>query len=303
MEIGLALTARPRVLLLDEPLAGLAAAERERIVAMLIGALRGYGGAAGRARHRPRVRHRRHHHGDERTARCWSRETRKRCGRTGSAAGLPRQRSARRAGAARRTRIRPGRRSSAAARQASTPITARATSSTTSRSWCASTEVTGLLGPQRRRQVVDLQEHHGASSRRRAARSVSTASRSTAEAPSTDRARGHRPGARRAGGCSPASRWTRTCSSALSRGRRGRRRACIGIAQRIFGYFPRDARKARHARPTCFPAASSRWWRSPAPFPATCAAAAGRAVRGPAPGSGRGSLQVDRAAAAGESRF
>ncbi|MBI2753274.1 MAG: ATP-binding cassette domain-containing protein [Betaproteobacteria bacterium] len=35
MEIGLALTARPRMLLLDEPLAGLAAAERERIVAML----------------------------------------------------------------------------------------------------------------------------------------------------------------------------------------------------------------------------------------------------------------------------
>jgi len=35
MEIGLALTARPRLLLLDEPLAGLAAAERERIVAMI----------------------------------------------------------------------------------------------------------------------------------------------------------------------------------------------------------------------------------------------------------------------------
>jgi branched-chain amino acid transport system ATP-binding protein len=35
MEIGVALTARPRLLLLDEPLAGLAAAERERIVAMI----------------------------------------------------------------------------------------------------------------------------------------------------------------------------------------------------------------------------------------------------------------------------
>ena len=35
MEIGMALTARPRILLLDEPLAGLAAAERERIVAMI----------------------------------------------------------------------------------------------------------------------------------------------------------------------------------------------------------------------------------------------------------------------------
>jgi branched-chain amino acid transport system ATP-binding protein len=35
MEIGVALTARPKLLLLDEPLAGLAAAERERIVAMI----------------------------------------------------------------------------------------------------------------------------------------------------------------------------------------------------------------------------------------------------------------------------
>jgi ABC-type branched-subunit amino acid transport system ATPase component len=35
MEIGVALTARPRLLLLDEPLAGLAAAERERIVGMI----------------------------------------------------------------------------------------------------------------------------------------------------------------------------------------------------------------------------------------------------------------------------
>ena len=35
MEIGLALTSRPKLLLLDEPLAGLAAAERERIVGMI----------------------------------------------------------------------------------------------------------------------------------------------------------------------------------------------------------------------------------------------------------------------------
>jgi len=35
MEIGVALTARPKVLMLDEPLAGLAAAERERIVGMI----------------------------------------------------------------------------------------------------------------------------------------------------------------------------------------------------------------------------------------------------------------------------
>ena len=35
LEIGVALTARPRILLLDEPLAGLAAAERERIVGLI----------------------------------------------------------------------------------------------------------------------------------------------------------------------------------------------------------------------------------------------------------------------------
>ena len=37
LELGLALSARPRVLLLDEPLAGLAAAERERITALVRG--------------------------------------------------------------------------------------------------------------------------------------------------------------------------------------------------------------------------------------------------------------------------
>jgi len=35
LEIGVALTARPRILLLDEPLAGLAAAERERVVGLI----------------------------------------------------------------------------------------------------------------------------------------------------------------------------------------------------------------------------------------------------------------------------
>jgi branched-chain amino acid transport system ATP-binding protein len=35
LEIGMALTARPRILLLDEPLAGLAAAERERVVGLI----------------------------------------------------------------------------------------------------------------------------------------------------------------------------------------------------------------------------------------------------------------------------
>ena len=46
----------PRVLLLDEPLAGLAAAERERVAALIKRISARHSGAAGRARHRPRVR-------------------------------------------------------------------------------------------------------------------------------------------------------------------------------------------------------------------------------------------------------
>ena len=66
LDMGLALATRPRVLLLDEPLAGLAAAERAPHRGAGEDAVGGNPGAAGRARHRPRVPDRRPRHGDER---------------------------------------------------------------------------------------------------------------------------------------------------------------------------------------------------------------------------------------------
>jgi branched-chain amino acid transport system ATP-binding protein len=59
LDMGVALATAPRVLLLDEPLAGLAAAERERIGALIKRISADRAGAAGRARHRPGVPDRR----------------------------------------------------------------------------------------------------------------------------------------------------------------------------------------------------------------------------------------------------
>ena len=60
-----ALATAPRILLLDEPLAGLAAAERERDRRHHQADLDRHAGAAGRARHRPGVPARRPRHGHE----------------------------------------------------------------------------------------------------------------------------------------------------------------------------------------------------------------------------------------------
>ena len=66
LDMGVALATAPRVLLLDEPLAGLAAAERERIGAIIKRISSRPAGAAGRARHRPGVSARRPCHRHER---------------------------------------------------------------------------------------------------------------------------------------------------------------------------------------------------------------------------------------------
>ena len=91
LDMGLALATAPHILLLDEPLAGLAAAERTRVAALVKTHLAANPGAAGRARHRPRVPDRRRRHGDERrrgagaTAASRTRATTPRCARSISA--------------------------------------------------------------------------------------------------------------------------------------------------------------------------------------------------------------------------
>ena len=66
LDMGVALATAPRVLLLDEPLAGLAAAERERIGAIIKRISADIAGAAGRARYRSGVSARRPRHRHER---------------------------------------------------------------------------------------------------------------------------------------------------------------------------------------------------------------------------------------------
>ncbi len=64
LEIAMCLATAPRVLLLDEPLAGMGAEETERMLALLRGAEARARDPAGRARHGRGLPHRRPHHGD-----------------------------------------------------------------------------------------------------------------------------------------------------------------------------------------------------------------------------------------------
>ena len=65
VDLGIALGSKPQVLLLDEPLAGLAAAERERVSQPGAHHRQRHPGADRRARHRPRARALAARHGDE----------------------------------------------------------------------------------------------------------------------------------------------------------------------------------------------------------------------------------------------
>ena len=56
VDLGIALGSKPQVLLLDEPLAGLAAAERERVSSLIKNVAAQHPGADRRARHRSRAR-------------------------------------------------------------------------------------------------------------------------------------------------------------------------------------------------------------------------------------------------------
>ncbi len=135
VDLGIALGSKPQVLLMDEPLAGLAAGERERVSQAGDDHRQQHPGADRRARHRPRAGLLAARHGDEPGRGADERHARR---------GAQRRRACRRstpAPARRRSPAAwPARRASGrrcCASTASTPSTARATSSTTRRWTCA----------------------------------------------------------------------------------------------------------------------------------------------------------------------
>ena len=115
LDMGLALATAPHIVLLDEPLAGLAAAERTRVAALVKTHLEANPGAAGRTRHRPRVPDRRCRHGDERRRRAGARQRRGRAQQREGARDLHRLRH--RACHGRGAAVRGGRRDTARGRQ------------------------------------------------------------------------------------------------------------------------------------------------------------------------------------------
>ncbi len=134
----------PRILLLDEPLAGLAAAERAAHRRAGQDDLRRDPGPARRARHRPRVPDRRPRHRDERGRGAGRRHGRGRAQRRQGARGLYRLRRRRARRQAARLGGRARRRCSWSTR--STPSTARATSSTRVSLDVREHEIVALLG-------------------------------------------------------------------------------------------------------------------------------------------------------------
>ena len=134
VDLGIALGSKPQVLLLDEPLAGLAAAERERVSSLVKSVAAQHPGADRRARHRPRARLLAAGHRDEPGRGADGGHAGRGARRPPRAGGLHRHRHAARH-RPRRRRRQPTRRCCGS--RASTPSTARATSSTTRRSTCA----------------------------------------------------------------------------------------------------------------------------------------------------------------------
>ena len=242
LEIAVAVACRPRVLLLDEPAAGVPEEERARHPRHRRGAARGRLRAADRARHGPGVPVRRAHLG----------AGQRRAVRRGHAR-RDRARSAREGGLSRRGRAMAD---LLAGRRPVAPATARPSCSPTSPSRLADGQSLALLGRNGTGKTTLINTHRRRHHASKAARIRLDGRDITPRAAGAARAGRHRLGAAGAQHLPLAHG-----RGEPDRGRAARARGRWSACSRM---FPRLARAARAISATSSRAASSRCWRSAA---------------------------------------